>query len=212
LGIVSSVALILQSSPDYPTKPVLLIEPFAYGQAGDSAKTREYAKKAFALIDRVSGWERNHIAAIYYANTGESDKAIDFYRSGIRNYPRYWGFPNNLSENRIYLGQYEEGLREGLEAAELEPDVEPPYRRQLDAYICLDRLSEAKQVADKLRERELGGARIHQRILELCYVEDDQAAISREVQWFSGKPEEYLSLGLQAAYLNLHGRRRRPLR
>jgi eukaryotic-like serine/threonine-protein kinase len=99
-------------------------------------------------------------------------------------------------------------LREGLEATDLEPNVEPPYRRQLDAYICLDRISEAKQLANKLRERDIGGARIHQRFVELAYVEDDQAAISREVQWFSGKPEEYLSLALQAAYLNLHGQRR----
>ena len=113
-----------------------------------------------------------------------------------------------MGENLIYLGQYEEGLREGLEAASLEPNVEPPYRRILDAYICLGRLSEAKHVEDNLRERELGGSRIHQRFLELAYVEDDQAGISREIQWFSGKPEEYLSLGLQAAYLNLHGRRR----
>jgi len=180
----------------------------AYYQAGDWAKTREYAKKAFALIDHVSEWERDSIAAVYYANTGESDKENDFHRLGIRNYPRFWGFHNDLSESLIYLGQYKEGLREGLEATDLEPNVEPPYRRQLDAYICLDRISEAKQLANKLREREYGGARIHQRFLELAYVEDDQAAISREVQWFSGKPEEYLSLGLQAAYLNLHGQRR----
>ena len=180
----------------------------AYYQAGDEAKTREYAKKAFALIDHVSERERDGIAAVYYANTGESEKENDFYRSGIRNYPRFWVFHNDLSENLIYLGQYEEGLREGLEAADLEPKVEPPYRRQLDAYICLDRISEGKQLADKLRKMGLGGARIHQRFLELAYVENDQAAIAMEIQWFAGKPEEYLSLGLQAAYLNVHGRRR----
>ncbi|MGO9339654.1 MAG: winged helix-turn-helix domain-containing protein [Terracidiphilus sp.] len=180
----------------------------AYYQAGDSAKTREYAKKAFSMIDHVSEWERDTIAAVYYANTGESDKEVSFYRSGIRNYPRFWGFHNELSESLIYLGQYEEGLREGLKAAALEPKVEPPYRRQLDAYICLDRLKEADQVADKLRKLGLGGARIHQRLLELAYVEDDRAEIARQIQWFAGKPEEYLSLGLQAAHLNHYGQRR----
>ncbi|HEV2202841.1 MAG TPA: protein kinase [Bryobacteraceae bacterium] len=180
----------------------------AYYQAGDSAKTWEYEKKAFALIDRVSEWERDTIGGVYYGNTGESDKEIDFYRSGIRNYPRFWGFHNGLSEALIYLGQYEEGLREGLEATRLEPNVEPPYRRQLDAYICLDRLAEARQLVEKLRARGLGGARIHQRFLELAYLDGDRAAIDREIQWFSGKPEEYLSLGLQAADRNVHGRRR----
>ena len=54
----------------------------------------------------------------------------------------------------------------------------------------------------------INGARIHQRFLEMAYVEDDQAAVSREIQWYAGKPEEYLSLGLQAAHLNVLGRRR----
>jgi eukaryotic-like serine/threonine-protein kinase len=180
----------------------------AYYQAGDSAKTWEYAKKAFALINRVSEWERDMIAEVYYGNTGESDKEIDFCRSGIRNYPRFWGFHNNLGEILIYLGQYDEGLQEGLEATRLEPNAEPPYRRQLDGYLCLDRLAEARQLTEKLRAQGLGGARIHQRFLELAYVDDDRTAIDREIQWFRGKPEEYLSLGLQAADRNVHGRRR----
>ena len=86
--------------------------------------------------------------------------------------------------------------------------VEPPYRRQLDAYICTDRLTEAKELAQKLRVQGLDGARIHQRFLEMAYVEDDPAAIVREIQWFAGKPAEYISLGLQAANRNAHGQRR----
>ena len=53
----------------------------------------EYERKAFALIDRVSEYERDSIAAGYYESTGELDKAIDAYRLGIENYPRDWGFP-----------------------------------------------------------------------------------------------------------------------
>jgi tetratricopeptide (TPR) repeat protein len=77
----------------------------------------------------------------------------------------------------------------------------------LDAYICLNRLPEARQLAQKLREQGLDGPRIHQRFLEMAYVEEDQAAISREIQWFAGKTEEYLSFGLQAANRNVHGER-----
>jgi eukaryotic-like serine/threonine-protein kinase len=59
-----------------------------------------------------------------------------------------------------------------------------------------------------LRAQGIDGARIHQRFLEAAYVAEDSAAISRDIQWFAGKPEEYLSLGLQAANLNVHGQRR----
>jgi serine/threonine protein kinase/Tfp pilus assembly protein PilF len=180
----------------------------AFDNAGDLAMSREYSRKAFALIDRVSEHERVSIAGSYYGDSGELDKEMEAFRLGIRNYPRWWGFHNNLSECLIAQGQYEEGLREGLEAARLEPKVEPPYRRQLDAYMCLNRLAEARQLEEKLRQSGLGGARIHQRFLELAYVDDDKTAIDRETQWFAGKPEEYLSLGLQAANRNLLGKRR----
>jgi tetratricopeptide (TPR) repeat protein len=179
----------------------------AYEVAGDMGRSREYAKQAFRLIDGVSEFERAKIIPYYYRATGEVDKEIDSYQMSIRTYPRSWDFHNQLGLVYIDLGQYEEGLKEGLEAARLEAGPEPPYRRQLDAYICLDRLSEARQLAQKLREQRIDGPRIHQRFLEMAYVEGDPAAILREIQWFAGKPEEYLSFGLQAADRNLHGRR-----
>ena len=180
----------------------------AFQNAGDIERSREYTQKAFGLIDRVSEYERDLIAADYYSYDGQSDKAIDAFRLGIQNYPRFWGFHNNLSAEYIDLGQFEEGLKEGQEATGLEANVEPPYRRQLDAYMCLDRLAEAKQLAEKLRAQGLGGARIHQRFLEIAYVEGDDAAAAREIQWFAGKPAEYLSFGLQAANQNALGQRR----
>jgi eukaryotic-like serine/threonine-protein kinase len=179
----------------------------AFNNAGDVEREGEYTQKAFGLIDRVSEFERDLIAATYYSYEGQSDKAIEAFRLGIQNYPRFWGFRNDLSVEYIDLGQFEEGLKEGQEATRLQPNVEPPYRRQLDAYLCLDRLAEAKQLVEKLWAQGLGGARIHQRFLEIAYVEGDDAAAAREIQWFAGKPEEYLSFGLQAANLNALGRR-----
>jgi tetratricopeptide (TPR) repeat protein len=181
----------------------------AYEQTGDMERSAEYAKRALSMVDRVSETERTEITAYYYRATGELDKEIDAYQLAVRNnYPRRWSFHNQISLTYIDMGQFEEGLKEGLEAARLEPSVEPPYRRVLDAYISLDRLPEADQVAAKVRALGLDGSRIHQRFLELAYVEDDQAAIAKEIQWFAGKPEEYLSFGLQAADLNVHGQRR----
>jgi tetratricopeptide (TPR) repeat protein/predicted Ser/Thr protein kinase len=180
----------------------------ASNNAGDVERGAEYSRRAFALIDRVSEYERNTIAAGYYEENGELDKAIDAYRLAIGNYPRDWGFHNSLSVIYIDLGQFEEGLKEGQAAVELQPNAEPPYRRLLDAYMCLDRLGEARKVAERARMQGIDGARIHQRFLEMAYIGGDQAAVAREIQWYAGKPEEYLSFGLQAANLNVLGQRR----
>ena len=55
-----------------------LFRGIAFYNAGDDARSREYLKKAFSLIDRVSEYERDYITAeYYYLVTGELDKAID---------------------------------------------------------------------------------------------------------------------------------------
>ncbi len=180
----------------------------ALDNAGEMERSRAYFLKAYDLSSRLSEYERELIVTGYYGATGEADKEIDGYRTTMRNFPRNWGAHNDLSELEIRLGQFEEALKEGLAASALDPNVEPPYRRQLDAYLCLDRLPEAAALAQKLRARGLGGARIHQRFLEMAYAGGDRAAAAREIEWFSGKPEEYISLGLQAADLNTAGRRR----
>jgi DNA-binding winged helix-turn-helix (wHTH) protein/tetratricopeptide (TPR) repeat protein len=179
----------------------------AYEQTGEMERSAECARRAFSLVDRVSETERTEITAYYYRSTGELDKEIDAWQLATRNYLHRWGSYNQLSLIYIDMGRFEDGLKIGEEAAGLEPDVEPPYRRELDAYTCLDRLLDADQVAAKVRASGIDGPRIHQRFLELAYLEDDKAAVDREIQWFAGKPEEYLSFGLQAADRNVHARR-----
>ncbi|MEO8127829.1 MAG: serine/threonine-protein kinase, partial [Bryobacteraceae bacterium] len=179
----------------------------AYGNAGDMQRSAEYNAKAFALVERVSEREREMITALHYESIGDLDRSVDAYRLGIASYPRWWLFHNNLSENYIQLGQFEEGLKEGLVAAELQPGTEPPWRRLLDSYLCLERLEEARKVAETARNAGVAAARLHQRLLELAYVEGDQAGVAKEIQWYAGKPEEYLSFGLQAANRNVLGQR-----
>jgi Tfp pilus assembly protein PilF len=178
--------------------------------AGDVARTCEYDRKAFALIDRVSDYERNFIAAGYYQDcTGELDKAIDALRLGSRNYPREWASHNDLSDVYIVVGQFEEALKEAQEAVRLQPRAEPPYRHELSAYLGLDRYGEIKELVERARAQGFDGPRFHWRLLEIAFAESDQPAADREIQWYAGKPAEYISLGLQAKQADSLGQRRK---
>jgi eukaryotic-like serine/threonine-protein kinase len=210
LAVIPLAKRAIALDPKFPMAYTLLAG--AFDSAGDIGRQRENIDKAFALIDRVSPFERDFIATKYYNYNGELDKANDAYRMANQDYPRFWMFPNEWSESLITLGQFEEGLKAGQEAVRLEPRVEFPYRRLLDAYICLDRLLEAGEVVQKVQALGIGGARIHQRLLEMAYLQGDQAAVAREIQWYTGRPEEYLSLGLQAASRNVLGQRRESSR
>ena len=182
----------------------------AYNNAGDTARSSEYQRKAFALIDRVSEFERLSISARYYWQaTGEVNKAIDFYRLLAQSYPRYWGGHSQLSLLYRSMGEFEKALEEAQEAVRLSPRVEPAYRNLVSAYVRLDRFGEAREVLAKARAQQFDGPRLHQRFLEIAYVQSDQAAAEKEIQWYAGKPEAYFSFSEQAANAVALGQRRK---
>jgi eukaryotic-like serine/threonine-protein kinase len=181
----------------------------AYSNAGDMVRSNEYQRKAFALIDGVSEFERLFISARYYWQaTGELNKAIDFNRLLARSYPRFWGTHSWLSFIYRSMGDFEKSLEAAQEAVRLEPRVEPPYRNLVSAYTRLDRLGEAKELLAKARAQQFDGPMLHQRLLEIAYIDGDQAAVEREIQWYAGRPEEYFSFGRQAANAVALGQRR----
>jgi len=165
--------------------------------AGETGRACDYAEKAFALMDRTSEFERDHIAADYYDCRGDLDKVMEAARSGVRNYPREFSFHTELASYYASIGQFEEELREGQEALRLEPGSENPYRREMDAYIGLDRLDEAKQVARRASAQGLNGPALHQRFLQVALIDGDRATAKKEIQWFAGRSEEYFSFALQ---------------
>jgi tetratricopeptide (TPR) repeat protein len=180
----------------------------AYSNAGDIARSNEFQRKAFVLIDRVSEFERLFISARYYWRvTGELDRAIDDYRVLIHSYPRDWAAHSELNFLYSTMGEFEKAVEEGQEAIRLEPRAEPAYRNLATGYIELGRLREAKDILAKARAQHFDGSRLHQRFLEIAYIEDDRAAAEREIQWYAGKPEEYMSFGLQAAHADTLGQR-----
>ena len=68
------------------------------------------------------------------------------------------------------------------------------------AYARLDRFDEAKFVP-----RTTDAAAIHRALLRIAFMQPDPAAAAKEIAWFTGKPEEYQSLGEQSQNALIHG-------
>jgi len=180
-----------------------------YSNLGERERGMEFAKKAFSLVDRVTEHERLYIATRYYSSvTGDMDKTIDGYQAWTRAYPREGPPHTNLGVQYANAGQWEKAVDEEQQAILLEPKVAVAYGDLVIDYIRLDRFDEAKAIAEKAFAQKIDSANLHTLLLQLAYIQGDQAGVQREIQWASGRPEEYTFLNTQAAQASYLGQRR----
>lgn len=171
-----------------------------YGNLGREFELVEkHRKRAFELRDRVSEPERLYISAHYFNDIeGDLDKTIETYEVWQRTYPRDWTPHNNLAGLYSDIGDLERALESAQQALELQPDHVLPYVNLGFGYLSLNRLDEARTVADRALARGFENQSIHTLLHLLAYLEEDRAEIERQLAWHAGKPSEGFSLFLQA--------------
>ncbi len=184
----------------------------AYMTAGDRAHGSEYLAKAYALIDHASERERLLISGRYYLEvTHELNKAIAAYEVLFRIDPRNPKPHSRLAQVYSAMGDYERALPEFLEAIRLGPRIRTYSSALMSTYINLDRLDEAKGViARELAQNPDAPYAHHYRLIIAC-IQNDDVAREREIQWFSGRPDEYRSLRIQADDAAARGERRKAI-
>lgn len=163
----------------------------------------DYAAKAWALRDQVSPYER------LWITSGKSGQTLDQYTRDFeewrRAYPRD-PFPV-IALGRIHRagGRFEEALPLYQTAVRLAAH-NPIYSTDLIAmYRNLDRFAEARAVAKTFPE-DLDAPNLHGALLLTAYGEGNASEAAREIEWYKGRPEEYLSLGTQANQAKWLGR------
>jgi tetratricopeptide (TPR) repeat protein len=171
-----------------------------YNNVRDLEIRDEYKRKAFSLIGRVnSELERLTISAGYYSVSGQTDKEAETVQVYARTYPRDEGPHEYLGALYYDTGELEKALQEFQVVVRLEPRPDGgDYFNVISADTVLDRFEEAKVVARKAFAQKLDAPGIHEGLLLLAYSEGDREAAGKEVEWFTGKPEESRSVALQA--------------
>jgi eukaryotic-like serine/threonine-protein kinase len=156
---------------------------------GQTDRAAENTRKAYNLRERVSQRERFLIEGNYYfLVTGDLEKARQAYELWAQTYPRDILPPGSVAATYIALGQYDKALEKTRDALRLDRGSGADYAILVGCFLLLNRLEEARAVAQEAQAKNLDSAWLHFNLYVLASLENDAAGMARQVEWAAGKP------------------------
>jgi tetratricopeptide (TPR) repeat protein len=179
---------------------------------GEVGRASEDYAKAFELRVHTSEREKLTITANYYLNvTGELDKAARAYQELIESYPRDSRSYNELGNVLTGQGQYQKAADAYRESRRLDPNHAAAYTNLCNTEMALGRFEEARQTFPEAQARKLDDFIFHTQLYALAFLGSEVAGMTKEQEWFTGRPEENFGLSLASdteAYSGHLGRAR----
>ncbi|HET6669467.1 MAG TPA: tetratricopeptide repeat protein, partial [Pyrinomonadaceae bacterium] len=108
----------------------------------------------------------------------------------------------------MIAGEFEQAAEAYRAALRLDADFALSRANLALALIGLNRFDEAQAVIDQGVARRLDSSGFHNRLYLIAFFKGDAEATRRQVEWFSGRPDEYQIREIQARSLAFAGRRR----
>ena len=181
----------------------------SYRDLRNLALGNEHVKRAYELRDRVTERERIQIAATYFRHiTGELDKRIEMTLLLTQTYPRDPDGFHLHGNTMMIAGEFEQAAQAYRTVLQLDPDYSLSRANLALALIGLNRFDEAQQIIQEGLKRGLDSNGFHNRLFIIGFLKQDAQLMEQQVQWFSGRPDEYQIRELQARALAFAGRRR----
>jgi hypothetical protein len=163
----------------------------SYNNLGELTLGRDTLKKAFDLANRVSEHERLIIAAQWYSfGSGELDKARQAYQVLLQMYPRDTRAWLDLGIIDSELGDFTGSAEATAKIAAVNPNHPEGiyYANLMNAYLCLNRLDEAKAVYQDSVAHGADYYIMHLNHYFLAFDQNDASAMKQEEDWGAGKP------------------------
>jgi serine/threonine protein kinase/tetratricopeptide (TPR) repeat protein len=168
-----------------------------------------YLERAYQLRDRVSERERLEISATYFRHiTGELDKRIETTSLLTQTYPQDPSGYHLHGNSLTIAGEYEKAAEAYRSALRLDADFALSRANLALSLIALNRFDEAQQVIEEGLARHLDSGGFHNRLYLIAFLKGDAQAMDRQVEWFTGRPDEYQIRETQARSFAFAGRRR----
>jgi tetratricopeptide (TPR) repeat protein len=161
----------------------------SYFNLGETSLAAENISKAYSLRDRAGEREKLGIESSYYFfGTGNLEKARQAYELRAQMYPRDLPTPTNLGIIYTIFGQYEKALAESREALRVDPQSAVSYANLVYSYLYLNRLKEARAIAQEAQAKRLDSPDLQFYLYELAFFQNDAASMAQYVAWAAGKP------------------------
>ena len=182
----------------------------AYNNISEPGLAAQFARKAYDLRDRASEREKLYIDSHYYNFvSGDLDKANQAYEAWAQNYPRDEIPYTNLGAIDALRGRYDRSLAEAQQAFRLNPSG-LNYTNLVTGFICLNRLDEARAMAEDAQAKKLDSPYLRAAMYQLAFLKNDSAGMAEQLAWASGKPGiEDALLGMDADTAAYSGRLRK---
>jgi serine/threonine protein kinase/tetratricopeptide (TPR) repeat protein len=161
----------------------------SYVVLNETVRASENTRRAYELRNRVSEWEKFYIDS-HYAEfvTGDLEAALRVYALWAQTYPRDFIPHLNACAIHTKLGNYDKALALAQETMRLDPANAVAHSRLFFAYLVLNRLDEAKAIAQQVQTRGLETPMIHSHLYLLDFLQHDSAGMEREAASLMGKP------------------------
>ena len=108
----------------------------------------------------------------------------------------------------MIAGEYEQAAEAYRAALRLDADFALSRANLALSLIGLNRFDEAQEVIEEGLARDLDSGGFHNRLYLIAFLKGDAQAIERQVEWFTGRPDEYQIREIQARSFAFAGRRR----
>jgi eukaryotic-like serine/threonine-protein kinase len=182
----------------------------AYNNISEPGLAAQFARKAYDLRDRASEREKLYIDSHYYNFvSGDLGKANQAYEAWAQNYPRDEIPYTNLGAIDAQMGRYDKSLAEAQEAFRLNPSG-LNYTNLVTGFICLNRLDEARVMAEDAQAKKLDSPYLRAVMYQLAFLKNDSAGMAEQLAWASGKSGiEDALLGMDADTAAYSGRLRK---
>jgi eukaryotic-like serine/threonine-protein kinase len=177
-----------------------------YLNAGEMEQAAAHYRKAFELKDRVSEPEKFYLTAHYYDTAlGDLIKAIETYELWKQTYPRQSVPYDNLAMQYGKLGQYDKAAANGVAARQLNPKDPFAIQNLVEAYIALNRLTEARSVLDEAMRTGQASMPLYVQLSAVGLVQGSEDDLNRAIQWASDRPPDEGFLSFQASHAAAKG-------